>query len=139
MKRPWLALTLALALHVADEAAHDFLGFYNPFVMMLRDVTLIQWLPTFEFRPWLIGLIVAIAALLAAGQFATERALRVLALPYGLIMFLNGCAHIGMSLYTQRMIPGVLSSPVIGACAAWLLYRSVTTVAPHPPASAGAS
>ncbi|MBI5087109.1 MAG: HXXEE domain-containing protein [Acidobacteria bacterium] len=125
MKRAWFALSLALALHVADEAANDFLGFYNPFVMMLRDVTLIQWLPTFEFGPWLAGLIAAVVVLLALGRFVTERGLAWLAIPLGALMLLNGCGHIGMSLYTQRLIPGVLSSPVLAACSVWLLARAI--------------
>ncbi len=32
----WVALTLALAVHVADEALNDFLSFYNPLVTSLR-------------------------------------------------------------------------------------------------------
>ncbi|MBI5281763.1 MAG: hypothetical protein HY858_08795 [Candidatus Solibacter usitatus] len=128
MRRAWFALTLALALHVADEAAHDFLGFYNPFVMMLRDVTLIQWLPTFEFGPWLAGLIAAVVLLLALGRLAAERWLARLALPLGTLMLLNGCGHTGMSLYTQRLIPGVLSSPVLIVTSVWLLARSIAAL-----------
>lgn len=121
MKRAWLLLTGALALHVADEAWHDFLGFYNPFVMMLRDVLLWQWLPAFEFGEWLAGLIAAVALLLAASRASERRWVAWAALAYGLLMALNGAAHIGMSLYTGRMIPGTLSAPLLAACALWLI------------------
>jgi hypothetical protein len=126
MKRAWIALTAALALHVADEAWNDFLGFYNPFVMMLRDVLLWQWLPTFEFTEWLAGLMVAVVVLFALSRYAGSRALAWFALPYGLLMTLNGLGHIGMSLYTQRLIPGVLSSPILLVCGVWLLKSAVT-------------
>lgn len=125
MKRAWLLLTGALALHVADEAWHDFLGFYNPFVMMLRDVLLWQWLPTFEFGEWLAGLVAAVAALLLLSRAAERRWVAWLALPYGLLMTLNGLAHIGGSLYTQRMLPGTLSAPLLAGCAMWLIRSAI--------------
>lgn len=125
MRRAWLALTFALALHVADEAWNDFLGFYNPFMMMLRDMLLWQWLPTFQFGEWLAGLIAAILALLILARWAERRWLAWAALPYGLVMFGNGLAHIGMSLYTQRMIPGTISAPLIAGCAVWLLKAAI--------------
>jgi len=34
----WLASVIALALHVADEATHDFLGWYNPQALRIRSV-----------------------------------------------------------------------------------------------------
>ena len=125
MKRAWLALTFALALHVADEAWNDFLGFYNPFVMMLRDVLLWQWLPTFEFGEWLGGLIAAIVALLALARWSERRWLAWLALPYGLLMTMNGLAHIGGSLWTQRILPGSISAPLLVACAVWLITSAI--------------
>ncbi len=130
MKRAWLALTIALALHVADEAWHDFLGFYNPFVMMLRDVLLWQWLPTFEFGEWLGGWIAAVVVLLALSRWAGRRWLAWAALPYGLLMALNAMAHIGGSLYTQRMLPGTLSAPLLAGCALWLLTAAAARLRP---------
>ncbi|MGJ5813800.1 hypothetical protein [Paludibaculum fermentans] len=126
----WVALTLVLALHVADEAAHDFLGFYNPFVMMLRDVLLIQWLPTYEFGEWLAGLIMAVVLLLIASRaaFRGARWIQWASLPYGVIMLLNGCAHIGGSLYWQRMVPGVWSAPLLVIAGAWLLIKAAAAL-----------
>ena len=122
----WLILTVALALHVLDEATHDFLGFYNPFVMMLRDVTLMQWLPTFEFGEWITGLVLAILLLLALSTAAMrgKRWMAWLSFPYGIIMLFNGLAHTVGSLYTQRMLPGVLSSPILIAASVWLLFTA---------------
>ena len=125
--RAWLLLTAALALHVADEAANDFLGFYNPFMMMLRDVTLILWLPTFEFTEWITGLIATILVLLLMTPFA-RRGARWMAwasLPYGMVLLCKGLLHIAGSLYWQRQVPGVWSSPVIVAAGGWLLFSAV--------------
>jgi len=126
MKRAWLALTFALALHVADEAFNDFLGFYNPFVMMLRDVLLWQWLPTFEFGEWLGGLMMAVLLLLALSRWCGWRWLVWAALPYGLLMTVCGAAHIGGSLYTQRILPGTLSAPLLVGCALWLIATAIS-------------
>jgi hypothetical protein len=125
MKRAWLALTFALAVHVADEAWNDFLGFYNPFIMMLRDVLLWQWLPTYEFAEWLTGLIVAILILLALTRFSDRRWLAWAALPYGLVLTLNSFAHIGGSIWTQRMLPGTLSAPLLTVCGVWLITSAI--------------
>lgn len=47
---PWLALTVAFALHIFDEATTGFLDVYNPTVTILRQ----RWswfpMPTFQFR-----------------------------------------------------------------------------------------
>jgi len=126
MKRAWLALTLALAVHVADEAWNNFLGFYNPFIMMLRDVLLWQWLPTFEFAEWLTGLIVAIVLLFVLARFSDRRWLAWAALPYGLALTLNSFAHIGGSLWTQRILPGTLSAPLLTICGVWLIKSAIS-------------
>jgi hypothetical protein len=126
MKRAWLALTFALALQVADEAWNDFLGFYNPFIMMLRDVLLWQWLPTFEFGEWLASLITAVILLFTLARWSDRRWLAWVALPYGLLMTLNGLAHISGSLWTQRLLPGTLSAPLLAICAVWLLTSAIS-------------
>ncbi|HEY3442431.1 MAG TPA: hypothetical protein VGK29_16860 [Paludibaculum sp.] len=125
MRRAWLALTFALAVHVADEAWNDFLGFYNPFIMMLRDVLLWQWLPTFEFGEWLGGLIVAILVLFALSHWSGRRWLAWTAIPYGLLLTGNALLHIGGSIYTQRMLPGTLSAPLLAACGVWLITSAI--------------
>jgi len=51
---PWLVAVIALALHVADEAAHDFLSWYNlQTLRMRRYFGGIPFPPTFTFWPWL--------------------------------------------------------------------------------------
>lgn len=119
----WLVLSLALGLHVADEALTDFLSFYNPMVESLR-VRFGWWpMPTFTFGVWIGGLILAVVALTALSYFAYQgrRWMRVLAYPYGIIMVLNGLGHIFGSIYFGRLLPGVYSSPFLLAAALYLL------------------
>lgn len=123
----WVALTMALALHVADEALHDFLAFYNPLAMSLRDMLLWTWLPTFQFGVWLGGLIGAVAALLSMSWFAFYGARWMLwaSIPYGLLMCGNGLLHLAASVYLQKQVPGVWSSPLLAICGAWLLVEAL--------------
>jgi protein-S-isoprenylcysteine O-methyltransferase Ste14 len=111
----WLVLTAGLALHVADEAAHDFLAVYNPNVLRMRQTLPLLPIPTFTFETWIAGLAIAVAVLLALtacvvrGQRWTIRA----GYFYGAIMLANGLAHVSSSLILGRLMPGVLSSPLI--------------------------
>ena len=124
--RPWVALCLALALHVADEATHDFLSVYNPTVLALRRR--IPWLPlpTFTFPVWLAGLIAAVILLLCLSPFAFrgKRWMRPISFIFALFMTLNGLQHIAGSIYMDRFMPGVYSSPFLLAASIWLL-RSI--------------
>src|SRR5207248_483626 len=57
----WVTFALAVAVHVTDEAMHDFLSTYNPSVRAIRARLSFLPLPMFSFRIWL--------ALLTAGIF----------------------------------------------------------------------
>jgi hypothetical protein len=119
----WIALALALALHVADEAAHDFLSVYNPSVRSIRERAPWLPLPTFEFGEWLAGLGTAVVLLLAVSPlvFRGARVMRPVSYALGLMMVLNGVQHIAGSAYMGRPMPGVLSSPVLIAASVWLI------------------
>ncbi len=84
--RAWLALSAALALHVADEAVHDFLAVYNPAVQAIRERAPFLPLPTFSFGIWIGGLAAAVLLLLLLSSFAfrDSRCLRPIA--YGLAL-----------------------------------------------------
>jgi len=131
--RAWFALTVAFALHVFDEATTGFLGVYNPTVTELRQ----RWgwfpMPTFEFREWLVGLILAIVLCLALTPLAARgaRGLRPLAWFYALIMFFNGLGHTLFSILGHtvasvtfpRPAPGFYSSPFLFIGSVWLMMR----------------
>ena len=113
--RAWLALVAALAIHVADEAATDFLGFYNPLVLAIRER--VSWfpVPTFTFGPWLTGLVLAVGLLALLAPAVRRGAAGTLAASYlfSIVMFVNGLLHLGGSLYLQRWLPGATSAPLL--------------------------
>jgi hypothetical protein len=125
----WLAATVALGLHVADEAAHNFLGWYNPQVLRMRHyLGNIPFPPTFTFVPWLTGLVAGILLLLALTPlaFAGIHWMRPLAYVLATIHIANGTGHIVGSLVVKRWLPGVLSAPLLLASGAWLAYVAAT-------------
>jgi len=111
----WVALCLALAIHVADEALTDFLSFYNPAVRSIRDR--VPWLPlpTFTFEEWLGGLIIALIVLssLTVLVLRGARGMKSLSYAFGLLMLANGLLHIAGSLQTGHLLPGTYSAPLL--------------------------
>jgi hypothetical protein len=133
----WLALTVAFALHVLDEATTGFLNIYNPTVLAMRE----RWgwfpMPTFEFREWLFGLIAAVAFCFVLTPVAARNArwLRPLAWFYALIMFLNSIGHTAVTILghtvanvsVARPAPGFYSSPFLFIGSIWLMVSLVRT------------
>jgi hypothetical protein len=133
-----MLLCAAIALHVADEATHNFLGVYNPTVLAIRAV--VPWLPlpTFAFRVWITGLIAGIALGFLATPFIPR--LRPAAYAVAILMIGNGLQHtVGTilghtvpSVHFPRPMPGFDSSPVLIAASIWVLIQLRRTA---PPAS----
>jgi hypothetical protein len=123
----WVNLALALALHVADEALHGFLSYYNPAALAIRDRLSVVRLPTFSFEVWLIGLIVGVILLLALSPlaFRSARQMRPFALALSVIMVFNAGIHVIWSLVLGEVVPGTYSSPVLLAAAIFLLVAAV--------------
>lgn len=129
----WLFLCVALCAHVADEALTGFLAVYNPTVLAVRAQNPWFPMPTFEFREWLIGLIVANAVLLllAPLAFRNARWLRPLAYFFAVVMLLNGTGHTIATIFGRtvssvhfpRPAPGFYSSPLLFAGSIYLLIR----------------
>ncbi len=118
----WMGLAFAIGLHVLDEALHDFLSVYNPSVLKIKGIY--PWLPipVFTFEVWL-GLLclgVTLLLLLSPWAFRGTRWLLYVSTPLAVLMFFNGMAHLISSIYLHRWMPGVLSSPLLMAAAAWL-------------------
>ncbi len=111
----WVILAIALALHVVDEATHDFLAIYNPLARAIRDRLPFLPLPTFSFGLWLAGLIAGVLLLLALSPFAFRRSswLRPVAVALSIFMILNGSLHFAGSLYFGEIVPGTYSAPVL--------------------------
>ena len=122
----WLLLTLALAVHVVDEALNDFLAVYNPIVADLRARWPLLALPTFTFRVWLAQLCGALAVLFLLAPFAWQgrRWMRPLSYAYAVVMLGNGLVHVLGSIYLSRLLPGLYSSPLLIAAAIFLLVAA---------------
>ncbi|MDE1988056.1 MAG: hypothetical protein KGJ28_16080 [Alphaproteobacteria bacterium] len=123
----WLAFAIAVAVHVTDEATHDFLATYNPTVRAIRAHLPFLPIPTFTFPVWLGGLIAGIALLLCLTPlaFRGNARLRLVGLPLAIIVgVLNSFGHIGSSIYLGRWMPGVYSAPLLLGAAIWLLFAT---------------
>jgi hypothetical protein len=130
---PWFALTIAFALHVLDEASTGFLAVYNPTVIAMRA----RWgwfpMPTFEFREWLVGLIIGVAVCFALTPFAARGVgwMRPLAWFYAVVQLSNAMGHtIGTilghtveSVTFSRPAPGFYSAPFLFIGSIWLMVR----------------
>jgi len=123
----WVAFTLAVAVHVADEALHDFPATYNPKAMAIRRRLHLPFPPVFTFRAWLGGVIGGVGLLLLLSPFALHGAqwIRIVAVPLGVLVGIgNGLLHFGASIYYRRWMAGVLSSPLLLAAGGWLLWSA---------------
>jgi len=125
--RAWLALAIALALHVVDEALTDFLAVYNPTVLTVR--ARLPWipLPTFSFRVWIVGLAAGIILLflLSPLAFHGSRSIVLVAVPLSILMIGNGLGHVGASIFKRRFMPGVYSSPFLIAASVLVLVYAL--------------
>jgi hypothetical protein len=110
----WMGLSLALGVHVIDEAAHDFLSVYNPNALRIREQFAIP-VPVFTFEIWIAALTAAVLALLWLSNYAFlgSRWMRPAAAVFAALMFMNGLGHFAGSLYMGRWMPGVYSSPLL--------------------------
>lgn len=123
----WVAFALTVAVHVTDEATHDFLFVYNPLARAIRERLPFLPIPTFTFEIWIAGLAAGILLLLALSllAFKGNRVLRYIAFPLAIIVGLfNAAGHIGGSLYFHRWMPGVYSAPLLLIVAIWLLIAA---------------
>ena len=145
----WVSMWVALALHVTDEALTGFLSVYNPTVLALR-ATLGFWpMPSFEFREWLTGLILAILVLAALSPFAFRNARWIRPVFYFCVVVtgvLNASGHtiatvLGQTVSTVRFprpAPGFYSSPLLLTVSIYgLVQLRRTRQRPNPPRRVG--
>src|SRR5215208_5419844 len=111
----WMALCVALAVHVADEALTGFLEWYNPSVRALREQYPLLPLPAVTFDVWVSLLIFAIVMLIASSFFVWKGrwAMRPISYIFAGFMLLNALFHIAVSLYMRELISGVYTSPLL--------------------------
>jgi len=124
----WLAFGYTLALHVLDEAGHNFLAVYNPNALAIRRALPFLPVPIFNFQDWIGSLLFGLAVWLALTPWAFRglRWTRWLAIPVALLGGIaNGLAHILSSIYLGRFMPGVYSAPLILLSGSLLLRNSI--------------
>lgn len=123
----WLALVVSVAVHVLDEALTGFLPFYNDIVEQLQERLGFFPFPTFTFRVWLGGLVVAVGLGLLATPLVSKggAAVRIVTTFVGVVMIANASTHLLGSLYFSRIIPGALSAPLLLVTSVGLLRQGV--------------
>ena len=122
----WFLFALSVALHVLDEANHNFLAVYNPNARMIRERFHIP-IPIFTFQTWILslGIGITLLLLLTPSAFRGARWLRWIAVPLAIVVgIFNAFGHIGSSFYYHRFMPGVYSSPILLATAIFLLIAA---------------
>ncbi len=128
----WLLLCLAFALHIWDDATHDFLSYYNATVLTLHGH--FAWFPRLDlsFRVWLTGLLGALLLSLALSPSAyrNSRWLRPLGYLIALVHFAGGMVHTlaeiaGRTVPSVRfpgLAPGFYTAPLLLACSGYLFW-----------------
>jgi hypothetical protein len=120
----WLFFALTLAVHVADEALHDFLSVYNPNALAIRARFPLIPIPTFTLKSFTITLGTAILFLLCLVPLAFRDSPRLqkIAVPLTVVAGIgNGLLHLLSSVYFSRWMPGSFSSPLVVASGIFLL------------------
>lgn len=129
----WLGAVLALVLHMIDEFVHEFLVFYNPAVLSLREK--VPWLPlpTFHLAEWITVLVAVLLALILLSPWAFRGApwMRPVSWVLAILLGTNGLLHFAAALTLKAMVPGVLTAPVLliaGFCLAGCIPKRPATV-----------
>jgi hypothetical protein len=121
----YLILVGSLILHVIDEAINHFLDFFNLLVIKLKEHLTIFPFPVFTFKIWITGLTLAIIILIIITRFIQRRNrfAFVITRIFAVLMIINGLGHIAFSIYYKRIIPGMLSSPVLIFFSIYFIYQ----------------
>jgi hypothetical protein len=119
----WVGLCLCLATHIADEALAGRSKLYGPAALSLgRHV---PWPQPPDFAPevWLTVAVEAVVVLLMLAPFVFygARWAAALSYPFAVVAFFYGLSHPAGSLYFSTAVPGLYTSPLLLAGAAFLL------------------
>ena len=130
-----MGLCAALAVHVIDEAVTDQLAVYNSAVQVIRERYPLILLPTLTFSIFLSLLIFAVIVLvgLSVLVWRGKWAMRPISCAFAGVMLTNGLMHIAHSLFTQKFMSGVYSSPLLLAASIHLIVA--TRAHKHSPKS----
>jgi len=124
----WLFFGYTLALHVLDEAGHDFVTVFNSNALLIRRAVPFLRIPALTQQDFMgiMALFLTLLLALAPLAFRGLKWVRGLAIPISAIGgILNGTMHILSSIYLKRMMPGVYSSPLLLLAGILLLRRAL--------------
>jgi uncharacterized membrane protein YphA (DoxX/SURF4 family) len=120
---PWLALCLALAVHVAEEIGSGFLSAYQLALESMKQLVPYMELPHVSLTVWLsasIGL-VAVLLLLTPLAYRGARGMRTLMLWFIGLSLANVAGHAGGSVLAGRPLPGVYSTLALAGASAYAI------------------
>lgn len=122
----WLALTLAFAIHIIEEADHDFVAIYQPLTAALNERLPILTLPNIAFTLWLAALAAVVVALLALSPLAFRggRWIRRTAYVYAALMAANAIVHFVSMLQVVNVQPGSWTAMLLLVTAAMLFVAA---------------
>jgi hypothetical protein len=119
----WLLLCLAFGLHIWDEAAHDFLRYYNATALTIWAH--FSWLPRMdmEFRPWLFGVsgVTIVFLLLTPFAYRNARWIRALGYLFAGAGLAGGLGHILATILGHTVPSVAFDGPAPGFYTAPLL------------------
>jgi len=119
----WFVLGAVLALHIVDEATNGSYAVSGETLDLLRQ--LYPWLPIpqFQFSVWLIDIIGAILLLLSLTWLVQKghRLMRPASFALATFTTANAMLHILLSLASDRVLAGTLTSPLLLAASLFLL------------------
>ncbi len=123
----WVTLVAMVMIHVLDEALTDFLPLYNEIVYRLRDQLGFFPAPTFTFPIWITGMSAALMVGYALTPWIARggATMRIVSMIAGILMLGNATAHLAGSVYLNRPLLGVWSSPFLLAASCWVVARGV--------------
>ena len=119
----WLLLCVALAVHIADEAATGFLGLWNP------EMAALGWRGLqMNFSVWIALLGLGVIGLLILSYWVRRGTWWTVHAGYAfsILMLSNGLAHLGFSMYERAWMPGSYTSPLLvaGSLYLWMAMRA---------------
>jgi Protein of unknown function with HXXEE motif len=136
----WFIFSVAFALHIWEEAAHDFIGYYNAKVLTLYSR--VSWFPRIDvgFRAWLTAFVLANLLLFALTPLALRGVRWLRPLGYALTGFglANGIGHVfytirGQAVSSARfdgVSPGFYTSLLLLLSATYLFWSLRKGLAP---------
>lgn len=132
----WLVLSLAFALHVADEVLNGTSAFYSNLADFMTNYLPAVRFPAFRPEIWLINLSGAALALIALTWLVYKRRgpMRFASYVFAIFATANAMLHIMVSLAVSQAMPGSLTAPLMLA-AALFLFASI----PEEPRVSGAA